>query len=149
VDDAAPHVDRFLAGPLFARLREYPPLAEWRREHGPPLKRIAGDAGRQLGVEVDDVWRRAFGCQTVLAVWPPAPDQKEGPGLLLVEADDAELLSRLVAGIRSAQERAGELLQSRQASYRGLPYEERRVKRGQGEMLVYLAVLDRVGVLTS
>jgi hypothetical protein len=102
-----------------------------------------------LGVEVDDVWRRAFGRQTVLAVWPPAPDQNEGPGLLLVEADDAELLSRLVSGIRSAQERAGELLQSRQASYRGLPYEERRVKRGQGEMLVYLAVLDRVGVLTS
>ena len=103
LEDAATHADRFLASPLFARLREYPPLAEWRREHGTPLKRIAGDVSRQLGVEVDDAWRRAFGRQTVLAVWPPAADQKEGPGLLLVEADDAELLSRLVAGIRSAQ----------------------------------------------
>lgn len=150
LEDAATHADRFLASPLFARLREYPPLAEWRREHGPPLKRIAGDVSRQLGVEVDDAWRRAFGRQALLAVWPPdGPDQKQGPGLLLVEADDAELLSRLVAGIRSAQQRSGDVLDSRHVTYRGLEYEERRIKRGTEDMRIYLAVLDRIGVLAS
>ena len=52
------------------------------------------------------------------------------------------------ASVRHKQRR-GDLLDSRHAVYRGLEYEERRVKRGQDEMRIYLAVLDRVGVLAN
>jgi hypothetical protein len=150
LQDAAAHADRFLESPLYARLREFPPLSAWRSEHAPAVRRISAEMSRQLGVEVDDVWRRAVGRQTVLAVWPPEEaGQKQGPGLLLIEAQDAELLSRLVAGLRSAQQRAGDVMDTRRATHRGLEYEERRIKRGEGTVHVYLAVLDRIGVLAS
>jgi hypothetical protein len=149
VENAAPHVDRFRAGSLYARWRKFPPLEKWTHENRPALERIVDDVGQQLGVEVDDVWRGIFGRQTVLAIWPPATDQKHGPGLLLVEASDAALLETLVAGVRDVQERSGELLDSRRVMYRGLTYEERLIWRDGGKVRVCLAVLDRVGVLTS
>ncbi len=149
-ESLAAHVDQFQTAPLYARWEKFPPLAKWTRENKPALARIAGDVGQQLGVDVHDVWRRVFGQQTVLAIWPPQDaDEKQGPGLLLVEAADADLLATLVAGVRDVQERSGELRQSRLVTYRGLEYEERLIERDGGKVHVYLAVLQRIGVLAN
>lgn len=148
-EGAAGHVDRFLTGPLYARWQQFPPLAAWDRENRPALDRIRNELGQQLGLEVRDVWRRILGRQTVLAVWPPEPGEKQGPGLLLVEAEDAAVLSKLVAGIRALQARSGELDDARFINYRGLQYEERQVRRDGETVRVYLATLDRVGLLSS
>lgn len=150
LEEAAPHVDRFVAGPLYGRLNAFPPLAEWRRENVSHLNKIAAELSRQLGVSVPDAWRHIFGRQTLLAIWPPNDArQKQGSALLLVEADEAQLLARLVAGIHSAQERAGDVLESHDFDYRGVKIQSRLVRRGESSERIFLATLDRIGVLTN
>lgn len=149
LEEAAPHVERFISGPLYARLNAYPPLAQWRRENVPELKKIAAEVSRQLGVGVPDVWRHILGRQTLLAVWPPEDAQKQGPALLLVETDDAQLLVRLVAGIHSAQQRAGDVLESHDIDYRGVKVQSRLVRKGESSERIFLATVSHLGMLAN
>lgn len=150
LEEAAPHVDAFVAGPLYGRLNAFPPLAQWRRDNVPQLKKIAAEVSRQLDVSVPDAWRQIFGRQMLLAIWPPEnAQQKQGPALLLVEAEDPQLLARLVRGIQAAQQRSGEVLESHDFDYRGVKVQSRLVRRGEGNERIFLATLDRIGILAN
>ena len=149
-DDLALHVERLRGGSMFARWQAFPPFQKWSEKNRPPIEGTVAEIGRQLDVRPEDVWRKIFGHRTLLAVWPSdADDGRDGPGLLLVESQDAALLSQLVEGLCEAQARAGEVVEAHIRSHAGASYHARVIRRGGGETNLYLASLGTVGVLTS
>ncbi len=105
------HLRDFAAGPMFARWKEYPPLAKLYAEQRVQLDRLSLHLKRHFGVSWDDLRSRLFGTQWVLGVYPPAEGKGPPDGFLLIRAADAELLARaaekLVEANRASERHRG------------------------------------------
>lgn len=98
-DRLGEHAARFVAGPLFQRLKRFPPLAKWVAQNGALVGQYRAEFQRRLGVPPNKVWSGIFGGRTLFAVWPAAEEGASGPVLVVVEAPDGELLEQAIARI--------------------------------------------------
>jgi hypothetical protein len=167
VDDVGSRVREFTGGELFARLESFPPLAGWRQTVAESLPRLAEQIERQLGVSADELRQDMFGGPAALAIWPaneaPAdgsrddarpgpPDRQPNQGqrvLLLVEADDADLLRRAIRHWLAAHQRSNVVEAAKESRHAGSDYHQLSVRRGSTMVRLFLAQVGRVGVLAS
>lgn len=93
----------FAAGPMFARWKQYPPLAQWHADQEKQIEDFSHQLRKHLGISWDDLRSRLFGKQWVLAVYPPKSGDDKPDGILLVRAADAKLLANAAAKLFESQ----------------------------------------------
>lgn len=148
--DVADNYDRFMESETWARLKAFPPLKNWYQKNSLGLTFISTEIGRQIGVPTKDLFRKVFGGSVAVAVWPPDEVGSENfPGLLVVEAPDAEVLAKVIDGVNEANRKSGELLNLDEATYGGVTYFVRRVRRDGNESTEYLAAVGNLGLLSN
>ncbi|MBI1901689.1 MAG: hypothetical protein HYS13_11345 [Planctomycetia bacterium] len=155
----ADRLEAFKKTPLFSRLKAFPPLRAWRDAQQAELASASAQISQALGATPEELWEHVFGQELVLAVWPPdeeiaagektgPPAPISGPGLLLVRADSAQRLTRLIDAVSRLQ--AGdERTEWREATHRGVKYRELTVRADGNEESLFLCSVDRVGILTN
>ncbi|MEK6239684.1 MAG: hypothetical protein N2C14_33610 [Planctomycetales bacterium] len=142
--------DEFVNSAFFERLRAFPPLKTWRRKNALSLQIISGQLAQRIGVEIEDLGRQVFGGNAALAVWPPKTSDPENvPWLLVVQARDAELLKKAVAGLNDATRQGKEFVSIREAAHADVGYHVRVLNRSGKESTEYLAAAGTFGFLTN
>ncbi len=145
------HVDAALASPLLNHLeqleffREFEVTANLRKLLG-----IATRLGAQVGQRPDEVRRKLFGGDLLLAVWPSLPmGDVLGRGLLMFETSDAELLMKLQDSLADAQAGADPDMEIRQPMHAGRAYVMREVEHDGATHSLCFAALDRLAIITG
>jgi hypothetical protein len=146
-------VEEFLAGPLFARWRAFPPLAQWQAEQRAHLAKFNTALRSNIGVSWDDLRSRLFGREWLLAVYPPSSqaevDEKRPPtGFLIVRAADEALLAQAVEKLLAAQRKNGRYAAESSAVFSGKSYAVHEFKDDGGHSL-YLVYRGEFGCLAT
>lgn len=138
----------FAAGPMFARWKEYPPLAKWHAEQREQLDKLSFQLKRHFGVSWDDLRSRLFGKQWVLGVYPPANGQGPPDGFLLVDAADAALLARAAEKLVDANRLSERHLGTTTAKVGATDFTIHQLK-ADGDRSVFLTYHEAFGVLAT
>lgn len=114
------------------------------------LLAIADGLSAQVKLPPEEVRRRLFGGELMLAVWPSLPTGDVlGRGLLMFEASDAELLARLQSSLADAQAGAAPDMEVRQPTHAGQTYVKRQVEHQGVTRSLCFAALDRLAIVTG
>lgn len=145
----ANHVRQFTAGPLARRLQEFPPIADALKQYRPWLAVVSAEVERRSGAKVDEIFSKLLGRHVLFAVWPPTGDEDKGAALLLIEADDRELLAQTLDRLVAARRQAGRWLGRRTLTVAGASYEADVIQPDDRHAEFYLLTLDSVGVIAT
>lgn len=149
LNDLAHHGEQFQSGEFFRRLESFPPVAEWTGEYSKPVRLILDRIASHLGESTSDFLKKIFGHKVVLSAWPTdGGELNEGPGLLLLDAKDADLLARTIDTLSEGMHADG-TDQVPPLEHAGLPYRARSIGEGESARYVYLTSMGSIGVLTN
>lgn len=144
VSDLSGTFDRFLKGAWPERWDSVPAFRKWRTDNEASLHEAALEIGRHLGIPAEELGRGLGGGRVLLAVWPPKAGVAEGPGLGILQATDASVLSRVVEGLQEAQSNSGGngAVQDHRAA--GQSYFEFRNVTSEGVRTAWMAQVDEL-----
>ncbi len=145
------HLDAFRGGPLYRRLRAFPPLNQFLQDNAAAVTVLADELSHQTGLSADDVVRKILGRQLLVAVWPGAADNADqpGPALAIVECEDAAALSGVVTRLLQAERAAGRRVATTRWRHGDGACEIQRIETDEGQPAIYLAVADRLGIVAT
>lgn len=147
--DLASHARRFTAGPLARRLREFPPVADALKQYRPWLTIVAAEVERRSGAKVDDIFSMLLGRHVLFAVWPPAGGADKGAALLLIDAEDSELLARSLERLVAARRQAGRWVGRRTLTVADASYDIDVIEPDDRHAEFYLLSIDSVGIIAT
>lgn len=147
--DLAQHVPRMTGGVMSDRLRQWPPTARWLADHGSDATQYGRETASLLGLTVDELWSRLLARQLLLAVWPAESKAlHHGEGLLLIEADDEQVLEQALQRLADAHRAQGRLLRPLGIERRGRSYTVQMFATGD-EQRLYATAIGTLGVVTN
>ncbi len=150
LNDLAHHGEQFQSGEFFRRLESFPPVAEWTGQYSKPVKIIVDRIASHLGESTPDFLKKIFGRKVVLGAWPTdGGELNEGPGLILLDAKDANLLARTIDTLSQGMYSGSDAAIAPPLEHAGLPYRSRSLGDGEAQRFVYLAAIGSIGVLTN
>ncbi len=150
MDHLAQHGGRFQSGEFFRRLEFFPPFAEWSNEYSKSVSLVLKRIANHLGESPDGFLRKLFGRKVVLGAWPSdGGELNDGPGLILVDTEDAELLAKTIDTLCQGMHPGDKEDGPRQIEHAGSTYRVRSTGTGESQKFVYLTALDHIGVLTN
>lgn len=145
------HVDSILASPL---LNHFEQLVFFRDlEVSANLRKlllIADGLSAQVGAKPEEIRRQLFGGELLLAVWPSAPTGDVlGRGLLMFEASDASLLTKLQSSLADEETGAMPDMDIRQPMHAGRAYVMRQIESEGMTRSLCFAALDKLAIVTG
>lgn len=150
LDNLSHHGEQFQSGEFFRRLEAFPPVAEWTGEYSKPVKLILDRIASHLGESTEDFLKKIFGHKVVLSAWSiDGGKLDEGPGLLLLDATDADLLARTIDTLSQGMHADVAVDVPPPLEHAGLPYRTRTLGDGESQKLVYMTYLGSIGVMTN
>lgn len=149
VRDLAEHVRQFKSGPLARRLKEFPPIADALKQYRPWLAVVAAEVERRSGAKVGDIFSKLLGRHVLFAVWPPAGGVDKGAALLLIDAEDPEMLSRSLVRLVAARRQAGRWLGRRTLTVADTSYDVDVIQPDDRHAEFYLLGVDSVGIIAT
>lgn len=150
LNNLAEHGEQFQSGQFFRRLEAFPPVAEFTGEYSKPFKLVLDRIANHLGETTESFLKKIFGQQVVLGAWPAADGGSidDSPGLILMDAQDADLLGRTIKLLSQGMPVEGEAAPP-ELTHAGLPYHMRRTGEGESQKYVYMTALESIGILTN
>lgn len=147
--DLAGHARRFTAGPLARRLKAFPPVADALKQYRPWLAVVAAEVERRSGAKVDEIFSKLLGRHVLFAVWPPTGGADKGAALLLVDAEDSELLSGSLERLVAARRQAGRWVGRRTLTVADASYDIDVIQPDDRHAEFYLLSVDSVGIIAT
>lgn len=145
-------VSEFLDGPMYARWKNYPPLAAWHAEQGRQIEKLSQVLKQNLGVGWDDLRSRLFGRSWLLAVFPPdlSGAAPAGPfdGFFLAEVEDAALLRQAADKLCELHRRDGRYVGHRAEKHGDRTFTVHELKSADGSSL-FLTVDGNFGCVAT
>jgi hypothetical protein len=147
--DVAAHWERFQAGELCSRWRNFPPLAAFLARSAGERAGVSARFEELFGLSLRDLRNQVFGRDVLFAVWPPDRPGSDGPALLLVEAPDAPLLRQVVDRFVEQRKQAGKLKEARELEFGGRTITVYQIEGQANRPAVFLAAWNELGVMTT
>ena len=164
IHQPAANLARLNASEFGRRLQHFGPLSWWTEQYQSRIVALGRYLSRRLNVDLDELGRRLLGNETVVAIWPPDEARHGlppfGKGLVIMRATDADLLRRAAEVLTSdhpaeprhdkkAQQTDPAKCDLRRVEHAGFTYRVRTVHHGERSATVCLAVVGRLGVITT
>lgn len=141
---------QFTDSKLYARWKEFPPVAKWERENWNAIELLSIGVSAQLGVSYPELRKNALGSEFSVAIWPA---QVEGEwtarGVLLVRGLEEDFLKQLFTGINRVERRSGVLQDKTQREHLGYRYLARDLLRDGEPSQDFIAIQGRIAILTN
>lgn len=152
LDRPGKQLEAFLDGRLGARWGAFPPVKRWMENDLPAARFVAGQIASKVGLSGTELEEQLGGGRWALVGWPPAKakGEAEDPAWMVVlQAADAAVLERGLAGLRKAAADGGEFVQGGERTYRARPYHHGEFKSKEKKTELFLCQLERFAVLSN
>jgi len=151
VTNLGARLDDIRASELYRRVRKFPPLARFLTDNAAEIGLLTEELRQQTGLSFEELLRRFFGQQVLVAVWPcqPGNDLQPGPALALVNCPDAALLENVATRLIAAERAAGRRVQRGQWRNGDRVCVIHRIDANAGQPALYMANVDHLGILAT